>query len=438
MTIARPSAADPSPLPRQQRAASRAAGARSSAVVALEPACAVLLAGGAVLGGLSVFGARDAVLAVLALAPLLLALWPRAASGAVALPVRVALALGLLPLLWLVPLPTDWLTALPGRAELLQPALAELGAGTWLPLSLAPEASWQAWLKLVPPLALFVAVLRATAATRRRLLAALVAIGLVLAGWALVQGTRPAAEGAAVFANPNHLAGLLALLLPLPVVFALEATAAAPGRRLLGALAALLLTAAVLATRSRAGACLLVLQAVAIAVWALHRQHGRRLLLALALAAVAAAVILPAAGPALLQGFALDVADGRAALLRRSFAAALTFFPLGAGPGSFAGVFATFDGLATLDTVYVNHAHDEPVQLLFELGLIGPLLYAAAAALVAQRLLARTGDGLRWACALGVGAALLHGLVDYPLRVPLPALACALLAACALSPLQEE
>ena len=436
MTTARPSAAEPAPSPRLRRAASRAIGPLPSTVAALEPACAVLLVGGAVLGGVSVFGARDAVLALLAIAPLLLALWPRATSAPLALPVRIACAAGLLPLLWLVPLPAGWLTALPGRAELLQPALAELGADAWLPLSLSPEASWQAWLKLVPPLALFVAALRATAATRRRLLAALVAFGLALAGWALLQGSRPAAEGAAVFANPNHLAGLLAMLLPLAIVFALAA--AEPGRRLLGALAALLLVAAVLATRSRAGACLLVLQAVAIAAWALHRQHGRRLLLALVLAAVAALFILPAAGPALLQGFALDVADGRAALLRRSLDAALTFFPLGAGPGSFAGVFATFDSLATLDTVYVNQAHDEPVQLLFELGLIGPLLYAAALALVAHRLLVHTGDGLRWACALGVGAALLHGLVDYPLRVPLPALACALLAACALSPLQEE
>lgn len=437
MTTARPSAAEA--LPRSRRApAVAAAPPVPLAVAALEPASALLLAGAAGLGGLSVFGWRDGLLALLALAPLLLALWPRTPSAPLARPIRVALALGLLPLAWLVPLPAHWLLALPGRAELLQPALAELGADAWLPLSLAPDASWQAWLKLVPPLALFVAAQRATAATRRRLLAALVALGLALAGWTLLQGPQPAAAGAAVFANPNHLASLLALLLPLPVVFALDAPATAPGRRLLGALAALLLVAAVLITRSRAGAGLLVLEAVAITVWCLHRQHGRRLLLALALAAVAALAILPAAGPALLQGFALDVADGRAALLRRSLAAALSFFPFGAGPGSFASVFATFDSLATLDTVYVNQAHDEPVQWLFELGLIGPLLYAAALAAVARRLWRDAADGLRWACALGIGAVLLHGLVDYPLRVPLPALACALLAACALSPLQEE
>ncbi|HSX59240.1 MAG TPA: O-antigen ligase family protein, partial [Tahibacter sp.] len=191
---------------------------------------------------------------------------------------------------------------------------------------------------------------------------------------------------------------------------------------------------ALLATRSRAGACLLVLQAVALGLWCLRRQSARTLIVAVAVLAVAAVLILPAAGPRLLQGFELNLADGRAELLRRAVAAAATFVPLGSGPGTFASAFATFDTVATLDRVYVNQAHSEPVQLLFELGLAGIFVYLFCCIVVAKTLLRDAGDGTRWACALGLGAVLLQSLVDYPLRTPLPALAAAALAACVLAP----
>lgn len=444
MTIAPPSAVDAARL-RPVRAASLA---QAAPLTRVEPACWLLLATAAVCGGLSVFGWRDALLALLALPPLLLAAWPGEARGGVGLPVALAIAASLLPLLFLIPLPADWVLQLPGRAALLQPAVAELGNDLWLPLSLAPDATWQAWLKTIPPLALFIAALRMSEAARRRLLFALLLLALLQALWALLQwpagaderlylfGSDGAGRGGGAFANRSHLAGLLALLLPVVAMLALhggQARTALPPRIAIAA-GALLLVAAMLATRSRAGAGLLAIEGAALALWSLRRQGVRVVGSALAAVAAAALLILPSAGPQLLQGFALDVADGRAALLQRSFAAAMTFFPFGSGPGTFAAVFATFDTTATLDTVFVNHAHNEPVQLLFELGPAGVALYAGALTAAAWVLVRHAGDALRWACALGIAAALLHSLVDYPLRVPLPALACAALAACALSP----
>jgi hypothetical protein len=449
MTIAPPSAVDTSPLrPGRYDAGLRAEFVRAAPLSRIEPACWLLLAAAAVCGGLSVFGWRDALLALLALPPLLFALWPQDERTPTRLPVALAVAASLLPLAFLIPLPASWVLQLPGRAELLQPAVAELGAARWLPLSLAPDATWQAWLKTIPPLALFVAALRMSDAARRRLLFALLLLALSQALWALLQlpagaderlylyGTDGASRGAGAFANRSHLAGLLALVLPTVAMLALNAgeTRAALPQRIAIAAGALLLVAAMLATRSRAGACLLALELAALALWSLRRQRARTVAFAVAAAVAAALLILPSAGPQLLQGFALDVADGRAALLQRSLVAAMTFFPLGSGPGSFAGVFATFDTTATLDTVFVNHAHDEPVQLLFELGIAGVALFAGALTATATVLARHAADGLRWACALGVAAALLHSLVDYPLRVPLPALVCAALAACALSP----
>ena len=444
MTIAPPSAVDAA----RQRSGRTAPFVQAAPLTRLEPACWLLLAAAAVCGGLSVFGWRDAVLALLAVPPLLLAGWPRDARKGIALPAALAIAASLLPLLYLIPLPAAWVLQLPGRAALLQPAVTELGSGLWLPLSFAPDATWQAWLKTIPPLALFLAALRMGEAARQRLLFALVLLALVQALWALLQwpagadewlylyGSDGASRAAGAFANRSHLAGLLAMLLPVVAMLALHGghvRTAAP-QRIAVAAGALLLVAAMLATRSRAGAGLLLIEGAALALWSLRRQGARVVGTALAAVAGAALLILPSAGPQLLQGFALDVADGRAALLQRSFAAATTFFPWGSGPGTFAGVFATFDTTATLDTVFVNHAHDEPVQLLFELGLAGIALYAAALVATGRVLVRHSDDALRWACALGVAAALLHSLVDYPLRVPLTALACAALAACALSP----
>jgi len=449
MTIAPPSAVDVRLRPRRSDATRRAAtAAPATPITRIEPACWLLLAVAAVGGGLSVFSWRDAALALLAVPPLLFALWPRGDGTTQRLPLALAFAASLLPLLWLIPLPVGVALLLPGRAELLQPAATELGTTLWLPASLLPEATWQFWLKTIPPLALFVAALRASDAARRRLLLALIVLAALQALWGLLQlpagsdewlylyGSEAAARGGGALANRSHLAGLLALVLPVFAMFALTAppTRYAVAQRAAIGAGLLLLVAAMLATRSRAGACLLAFETVALLLWVVRRRPLRTVVAVLAALVVAAAAILPTAGPQLLQGFALDVADGRAALLERSFAAAMTFFPFGSGPGTFAGVFATFDTTATLDTVFVNHAHDEPVQLLFELGLVGVALYALALAAVLNVLVRHAGDGLRWACALGVAATLLHSLVDYPLRVPLPALACAALAACALSP----
>lgn len=454
MTIAHPSAVDARLRPdrdaarRHAQSAARAVPERADAITRVEPACWLLLAAAAFCGGLSVFSWRDALLALLAVPVLALALWPRRTESTTRLPIAIAFCASLLPLFWLIPLPAGWVLALPGRADLLQPAVNELGTSAWLSMSFMPDATWQAWLKTIPPLALFAAALRASESARQRLLLGVLALAVLQALWALLQlpagsdeslylyGSDAAARGGGAFANRSHLAGLLALIVPVFAMLGLgpRRGSGALAQRAAVAASLLLLVAAMLATRSRAGACLLAIEGAALVLWALRRRHARAAAVALIAAAVAAVLILPAAGPSLLQGFALDVADGRLALLQRSFAAAVTFFPLGSGAGTYAGVFATFDTTATLDTVFVNHAHDEPVQLLFELGIAGAALFAAAAALTINVLVRHADDGLRWACALGVAAALLHSLVDYPLRVPLPALVCALLAACALSP----
>ncbi len=425
----------------------------------LEIVCWLLLAMAALMGGLSFFSWRDCALALLALPVLVLALWPhrhRRADTQTQWMITVSLILAALPLAYLLPLPLEWAVHLPGRDIRLQPAIGELGPGHWTAVSLAADDTWQALLKLIPPLALFLAVLRLTAPQRLRLLGVVLGIVLLQSLWGLAQLSGDAdgvlvfygADGqyraSGSFANRNHFASLLLLGLPLLAVLACSGNwgwkrPAHTGWRMVGTLGLLLVSIALLASRSRAAAGLLFMEGCLFGAWLLHqRRASRGLFVAGGAATLSLAVILLFAPYPLFSGIQLDIVDGRLGILQRSLAAALDFFPLGAGPGTFGSIFPGFDTLATLDKVYVNHAHNDVLELLFELGALGIGLYIAALSAIASGLWRharrRGGDGVQWACALGLFALLVHGWVDYPVRVPLVAMVALTLFGVMLGP----
>jgi O-antigen ligase len=112
------------------------------------------------------------------------------------------------------------------------------------------------------------------------------------------------------------------------------------------------------------------------------------------------------------------------------------FAPLGSGAGSFATVYQMFEPVETMGPRFVNHAHDDFVEVWLEAGVAGVALVAAFLAwwvsatwYVVQD---RRGHGaaLSLAGSLIVGMLAIHSLVDYPLRTP--ALAVLLAFACGL------
>ncbi|TDR38600.1 O-antigen ligase [Tahibacter aquaticus] len=401
----------------------------------------------AMLGGLSFFSWRDCALALLAVPVLVLALWPfRHVRSDIPTRRMIALVLILsaLPLAYLLPLPLELAAHLPGRAVRLQAAIGELGPGQWTAVSLAADDTWQAWLKFIPGLALFLAVLRLTTPQQKRLLSLILGIVLLQSLWGLAQlssgldswlvfygadGQNRASGG---FANRNHFASLLILGLPLLAVLACSGNwgwqrPAHVGWRTLGVLGFLLVTVALVASRSRAAAGLLIIEGCLFSAWLLrHRRVSPGLLIGGSAAALALTVMLLFAPTQLFSGLELGNADGRLGILQRSLAAALDFFPIGAGPGTFGSLFPGFDTRDTLDKVYVNHAHNDALELLFELGAAGIAVYLAVVAAISlgfwRHAVRRGGDAVQWACALGLFALLVHGWVDYPVRVPLVAM----------------
>ena len=361
--------------------------------------------------------------------------------------IAFALACLALPALQLVPLPPASWATLPGH-RLYSEVAAAAGSSISRPLSLTPDLTINALQAGLPPAAMLLAALYLDAPERKTVAALFAAAAIVSAVLALAQLAssgdvlrlyRHTTEGAPVglFANRNHEAALLACALP----FGAATIARRPKRvgapLMLGALAAcaLLASIVIVLTGSRMGLAMWAI-AIAGALWILHgrsllrlpEERGQRraaILAILFLFIAAAALIGQSEAVHRLRG-ADFAADTRSAALPSLMATARAFFPAGAGFGSFANVYPAFEPDALLSTIYLNQAHNEPLQLAIEGGLPALLLLAiflvwwtrTALLIVTQRANA-PNRGLARAGVIVTALLMLASLVDYPLRTPL-------------------
>jgi O-antigen ligase len=343
----------------------------------------------------------------------------------------------------LTPMPPDIWAALPGRA-FYREILLGLGFSTsgWRPASLMPDATLVSVLAGLPLVACFSLGLvcpkeRLTWLFRICVAAALgqAVLGLAQLGPSKLLFFDSFFTGViGTFANSNHFAGFLAMSAPL-VVWELfrSLRGRSSGQAWLWGAVLFVLLVAVLATRSRAGLAVSVL--VTVLALLLLPGTGRgaipwkwRMLL---LAGLLVAGLLAAGTQGLRDFGALSVSRGlnaRQVMLFETWEASKVFWPLGAGLGTFAGVYPRFQsGISGRE--FVEHAHSDYVQLLLETGLLGVVLAGLVLALVVVRSRrlwqAMVGDGgLRWeeqamlAAGLGLLALLLHAWVDFNMRIP--------------------
>ena len=361
-----------------------------------------------------------------------LALWPIALLAAVLL----------VPVVQLIPLPPGLWRALPGRGDLAATYGVAGLAAPWLPLSLTPDATWDAGLALLPPAAVFLAVTTLRERSRNRVAAAvlgLTALGLLLGLMQMATGpTSPlrfyvrtnVEYGVGFFANRNHQAALLLTAMPLAAHFiAARRREDAPwtlAPMLVGAAVAMVAAVGVVAAGSRAGLLLLGPSALAAFLIATRTHKFQWKWTALAAAVlvgvVAVAVSVDPGGSLgklrqpLSQEVRLQVAPDIAH-------AALTYGPVGTGLGSFDPVYRTVEPESAASTTFLNHAHDDYLELWLETGVAGLALlivffywYGRASwrAWVSERKL--VGASLGRAGSTVAGLLLLHSIVDYPLR----------------------
>jgi O-antigen ligase len=422
-------------------------------------ACAAFFLLALLLGGAS----RDEVftsdIVAAASTPLLAwAIWRlsgKPVESAERLPLLILAGCFLVGLLQLIPLPAGLWAALPGR-ERIAAELAMAGVDrTWAPLSLTPQATVSTLMALVPAAAVFLATRTLSASGRRLMILVLfsVAAASAIVGALQVLGgqdsplrfyavTNPN-PAVGFFANRNHLASLLACAIPFALVEAIASLrdrgrTRASGLALAGGVL-LLAVVGIAMTQSRAGlllAGLALVGGLALA-WRSELKTGRWPLIIAGVGVVAALAL----APVVFAGAFARIEDGVQDSLRLDAVmvgaeAAWAFAPLGAGLGSFVPVYMMFETPAVMQNTYLNHAHNDWLELLIETGLPGLLLMLAFLVwfVLASRRAWRPRESIgpiARAASLAIVFLMVHSLVDYPLRTPavlcLFALACGLL-----------
>jgi O-antigen ligase len=413
----------------------------------------VLVVAAFLLGG----GARGDILSLIILRPLAVlitaaALWKVSLSDLRSnlFLTTMIIAVVLLALLHLVPLPPAIWEGLPGRRLIADIASAAGSAATWRPLAMAPEQARNALFALFVPVGLYVLLVQLSSREVVRLGLVFISLGMLSALIGLLQAAGLGihfysidTENAGLFSNHNHQATVLAALLPLTAFFASERSPLAPmprpRRTLLAAVAALFIVPAILVAGSRAGLAVVLLALLScpfVYAWGrvdpggITKNRTARWVFAGAFVFAAAAIawLFARSGQdaALHRLLASDTAEeARWPTWRTTFDLVQQYFPWGSGNGSFVEVFKIGERSDQLRQAYMNHAHNDWLEILLTAGVPGALilLAAVAASLLTFYKLARDQVAAQWRALASAGVIMvsllgLASVVDYPIRVP--------------------
>jgi len=291
------------------------------------------------------------------------------------------------------------------------------------------------------------------------------AYGAVVALFAVLQGLAPNGklywiwaleQGGAIYGpyvNHNHYAGLIEMLMPFPLVLA--ATRFTNGNHKIAAAGiAALMAGSIFLSGSRGGMAAFVAQMVALGVLLVRKREGswKQPLMLGAFLAMVIVFLVWMGGNELTRrlisihsdareeingGVRLGIdRDGLRMLIKRPL--------LGWGLGTFPIVYPEFRSFYT--TFFVNHAHNDYLELLVETGLAGfsiavwflVLMFRQAAGKLTNWTETASG-AITVAALLGCVGILVHSFLDFNLQIPANATLFYVLCAIAASaPLQES
>ena len=224
----------------------------------------------------------------------------------------------------------------------------------------------------------------------------------------LTVGLFPYALGAGFFANANHFSSLLYIAIPF-IIYQFDAI----GRLPWAALVLLVIVFVEFAAGSEAGiflsmGCGLVSVAVIGRLSAVFRA------LLLALAAIGAMTL--SFNPGNILDVSPDDPLDRPQIALTTLAALQENLPFGSGYGTFDIVYPSVEADTAISGTFVNHAHNEPLELVLEGGIPAGLALLAYLALLAWRLPAALRSPLSVAALCSICFVIVHSMVDYPLR----------------------
>lgn len=277
----------------------------------------------------------------------------------------------------------------------------------------------------------------------RRIALILGLYGFALASFALLQGVssngriywiRLPRMGGWIYGpyvNHNHYAGMMEMLVPIPLVAALSRLVPERGRIMAG-IAAAVMVGTIFLSGSRGG-MIAIFAELAVLATVLFRQK-RRVRVAIAAGAFAVVLIsllswlggkeLTARVSSISSEARTEISGGmRLSIDRDAFQMFRSKPVLGWGLRTFPVVFPQFRTFYT--NFFINEAHNDYMQLLTEMGLVGFgvmvwflfVLYRRALRKIANWTTQVTG-ALTLACMLGVTGILVHSLFDFNLQIP--------------------
>ncbi len=421
----------------------------------------VLLMGGSARGdvaSLMIIRPLAALVLAFGLTQLLHANARGAGPSGLAFPMAAFAALAVFAAVQLIPLPPSIWTALPGREPLVAGQEAAQIALSWQPISAAPMATINAFGALLVPLALIIMFAVVQDAARKKAVILLCTFMGLSAVIAAVQSMAPGTSllyfyrvtngdfPVGLFANRNHQAVMLAAIIPFILAMSEKAAQRRNGHSatqvcIAGWIAALGLAGLAVMTGSRAGA-ILSIAALGItaplftyARLAAKGREGSLLKLRLAVLAAPTALLIGVGALFMLGGGAAferlaekdSFGDLRFQILPEVFAMIANSMPLGWGFGTFPEVYEIYERREMIQPAYINHAHNDWLEIIIEGGLIAPLiamllaLWTVRSAWRHRRQIARPrGDEgrMRFAALAGIAILIAGSAFDYPLRTP--------------------
>jgi O-antigen ligase len=266
--------------------------------------------------------------------------------------------------------------------------------------------------------------------------------GAALAGFALLQGIssngrlywiRQPHNGGWIYGpyvNHNHYAGLMEMLVPIPLIVSLTRLAP-PKVRAVAAGAAAVMVGTIFLSGSRGGMVAIVVELIILAMLLVKQKRGAGTAIGIGVfLAVVAGLLVWIGGAELSQRIAsvgpghADLASDIRSYINRDGLRMFAKRPiLGWGLGSFPIVYPEFRTFYT--NFFVNQAHNDYLQLLVEMGLLGFGIMVWFVVTVYGRAFKKirnwsseVSGAVTVACALGLSGILVHSAVDFNLQIP--------------------
>jgi O-antigen ligase len=373
--------------------------------------------------------------------------------------ILAAAAIGL-PLIQLLPLPEMLWHALPFSDVISQNSAIVGQVPRLVPLSLTPAATRLAALALLPALAAYFAVLTLNVKSLSPALWIVLGSAAVSVIFALIQHFQgPGSSfylygdgdglGLGTFSNRNFFACQMAVTI---AFVGLQATLLSENGKLprwliaaFGFVGAVPLLAGLATAGSRAGIVLgmiSVLIATTLFFSSARVQMRKSSAITLAMTLLAFLIVGQSGMLGILRLASSDpVSDFRRTIAENSWAVLNQAMPTGTGFGSFVPIYKMQETASQLMPEFVNHAHNDWLEVAIEGGVpavILELAFLILSALAAVRIW-RYGDGAKTAAfqrtaVLILPLFLMHSLVDYPLRTPALATLFAFCCAVAVLP----